>query len=98
MLIPVSSYAMNSNILSTNFKKIYCSNEEFLGNSANKRPHLHCGTNFLSYKKANGDHSNISEMGNCLRTNAVFDDIKANKNAFINYQAIYTVRGHKLRF
>ena len=84
LLIPALSSAMIFN-----FKKTFCANEEFVGNQANKRPHLHCGNNFLSYKKANGDHSNISEMGNCLRTNAVFDDIKANPKSFENYQAIY---------
>lgn len=75
--------------LKTNFKKIYCGNQEFLGNSATKRPHLHCGESFLAYKKANGDHTNITDFGTCNRTNAVFDDIKSNKNAFADYQGIY---------
>jgi hypothetical protein len=74
---------------SANFKRVYCNNEEFLGNPAAKRPHLHCGAGFISYKKANGDHSNITDIGNCNRTNTVFDDIKASPNAFENYPAIY---------
>ena len=51
----------------------------------------------MSYKKANGDHANIADVGNCLRTNAVFDDIKANTQSFADYQAIYNalVRYHQ---
>lgn len=87
--LPVISFAANSDFIKVNFKKTFCNNQDFLGNAASKRPHLHCGTDFISYKKANGDHSNITDAGNCARTNAVFDDIKANKNAFADYQAIY---------
>ena len=72
-----------------NYKKIYCGNTEFIGNAANKRPHLHCGTNFLSYKKSNGDHTNLTDVGTCIRTDSVFDDIKANVNSFADYQTIY---------
>ncbi|USQ15453.1 hypothetical protein J2N86_14525 (plasmid) [Legionella lytica] len=82
------SFAGNA-YFSINFKKTFCDNQEFLGNGAKKRPHLHCGTTYISYKKANGDHSNITEMGDCTRTNAVFDDIKFNRTAFANYEAIY---------
>lgn len=84
-----TSFAENTDFSKMNFKKTFCNNEDFLGNGGAKRPHLHCGTNFISYKKANGDHSNITDMGDCNRTNGVFDDIKANKVSFANYEAIY---------
>ncbi|KTD17913.1 hypothetical protein [Legionella jordanis] len=87
MALPVmASAGLHANL---NFKKTFCGNEDFLGNAGAKRPHLHCGTSFISYKKQTGDHSNISEPGNCVRTNAVFDHIKANINSFENYSAIY---------
>lgn len=87
--LPALSFTLNPDFGGINFKKTYCDNQEYLGNAATKRPHLHCGATFISYKKSNGDHSNITEMGNCSRTNEVFDHIKANKNAFANYPAIY---------
>lgn len=90
VFLPLISFADNSDIGKINFKKTFCNNQEYLGNEGAKRPHLHCGTTFMTYKKQNGDHSNITEMGDCLRTNAVFDNIKLNKNAFANYQAIYS--------
>ncbi len=84
----VSSFAYVPHV-KVNFKKTYCNNQEFLGNSASKRPHLHCGETFIAYKKANGDHTNITEFGSCGRTDSVFDDIKANRNAFADYQGVY---------
>lgn len=87
--LPVISIADNADLIKSNFKKVYCNNQEYLGNSGAKRPHLHCDSNFMSYKKASGDHSNITEFGDCHRTNAVFENIKANRTAFADYQAIY---------
>ncbi|PWY55065.1 hypothetical protein DGG96_12825 [Legionella qingyii] len=87
--VSVNSFA-NIPQFKVNFKKMYCGNVEYLGNDKTKRPHLHCGETFMSYKKANGDHANITEYGTCGRTDAVFDDIKANRNAFADYQGIYT--------
>lgn len=86
--VSVNAFADMSH-LKVNFKKTYCGNQEFLGNGASKRPHLHCGETFIAYKKASGDHLNITEFGTCSRTDVVFDDIKANKNAFADYQGIY---------
>lgn len=69
---------------------MFCDNQDFLGSSAAKRPHyLHCDASFIAYKKANGDHSNITQKGDCKRKNAVFDDIKSNQGSFADYQAIY---------
>lgn len=87
-LASVSSFA-NASDLMLNFKKTFCGNQEYLGNAGSKRPHLHCGEKFIAYKKASGDHLNIAEQGTCSRTDLVFDDIKANKNAFADYQEIY---------
>lgn len=84
-----TSFADNPDFIRVNFKRAFCNNQDFLGNGAAKRPHLHCGANFISYKKANGDHSNITDIGDCSRTNTVFEDIKANKTAFADYDAIY---------
>ncbi|WP_412754889.1 hypothetical protein [Legionella donaldsonii] len=83
MLVPVISFA------SINYKNTYCGNEKYLGNPKTKRPHLHCGKGFMSYKKASGDHTVITGLGDCKRTDTVFDDIKANRTAFANYTAIY---------
>ncbi|MCL9685130.1 hypothetical protein [Legionella maioricensis] len=88
-LLPMISFANNSDLGKINYKKTFCNNQDYLGNDGAKRPHLHCGSSFMSYKKNNGDHSNITEVGDCLRTNAVFDHIKSNRQAFANYQAIY---------
>ena len=89
ILAPMISFAADTDITKINFKKMFCGNQEYLGNSGAKRPHMHCGTSFISYKKANGDHSNITENGDCTRTNAVFDNVKTNKTAFADYKAIY---------
>ena len=89
MFLPVISFAGEAEFKKLNFKKTFCANQDFLGNSAAKRPHLHCGSDYIAYKKANGDHSNITQMGDCNRTNAVFDDIKSNQGSFADYQAIY---------
>lgn len=88
MFLPVISCAGDVDLKQFNFKKMFCDNQDFLGNPAAKRPHLHCGANFIAYKKANGDHSNITEMGECSRTNAVFEDIKLNKDSFSDHLAI----------
>ncbi len=87
--LSATSFAGTVDLGRINFKRTFCNNQDFLGNAASKRPHLHCGANFISYKKANGDHSNITDMGDCNRTNSVFDDIKANKTAFTDYPGIY---------
>ncbi|WP_231296898.1 hypothetical protein [Fluoribacter dumoffii] len=87
-LISFNTFASQAN-LKINFKKTYCGNVDYLGNSATKRPHLHCGEHFIAYKKNNGDHLNIAESGTCARTDLVFDEIKANRNAFADYQGIY---------
>ncbi|CEG55542.1 hypothetical protein [Legionella fallonii] len=87
--LPAAAFTFATDLGKTNYKKTYCGNQEYLGNPGSKRPHLHCNATFIAYKKPNGDHSNITEMGNCSRTNDVFDHIKANKNSFADYQAIY---------
>ncbi|ARG96914.1 hypothetical protein [Legionella micdadei] len=87
-LAPIASSA-HINLVNVDFKKEFCGNMEYLGNASSKRPHLHCGKSFMAYKKANGDHTNITDIGDCKRTNTVFDDIKANKTAFADYQGIY---------
>ncbi|WP_255464201.1 hypothetical protein [Legionella sp. PC997] len=90
LIISVSANSFaNTSFLKVNFKKTYCGNAEFVGNNANKRPHLHCGETFMAYKKSNGDHTNITEYGTCGRTDSVFDDIKVNRNAFEDYPGIY---------
>ncbi|ETO93939.1 Uncharacterised protein [Legionella longbeachae] len=89
IFLPVTSFAKDIDFFKINFKKTFCNNQEFLGNSGAKRPHLHCGVDFMSYKKANGDHLNLTQVGSCNRTNAVFDDVKSNKEAFADYAAIY---------
>ncbi|CAM3137883.1 Uncharacterised protein [Legionella steigerwaltii] len=88
LLASIPSFA-NASHIKINFKKTYCGNQEYLGNHAAKRPHLHCGETFISYKKATGDHINIAEPGTCSRTNLVFDDIKSKKDAFEDYDSIY---------
>ncbi|MCW8397969.1 hypothetical protein OQJ26_04085 [Legionella sp. PATHC038] len=87
-VISINTFAHTPNF-KINFKKTYCGNVEYLGNAGNKRPHLHCGETFIAYKKANGDHLNLTESGSCGRTNSVFDDVKENRNAFADYQGIY---------
>lgn len=89
LLVTTTSFASYVDTIRLDFKKRFCNGQEFLGNPAKKRPHLHCGSTFISYKKANGDHSNITEAGDCVRTNAVFDDIKANPGTFSDYTGIY---------
>ena len=90
LLLLLPGISMASPILpGVNFKNEYCGNKEYLGNEGAKAPHLHCGKSFIAYKKANGDHLNMAEHGNCVRTDLVFDDIKANKEKFANYAEIY---------
>ena len=80
ILVPSTSFA--------SYKTDYCNSQEYLGNEGKKTPHLHCGKDFLTYKKTADNHSNLNQFGNCKRTVEVIAEIKANKTAFKDYDAI----------
>ncbi len=40
-------------LASANYKTQYCINREFVGNPENRRPHLHCGSNFVTLSLGN---------------------------------------------
>ena len=58
---------------SANFKQ-YCGNQEFLdingGNNPKVKPHIHCGKDYLSYKKTSNNHINVCENNNCYAQRA----------------------------
>ncbi len=59
-------------IEAVNIKKDYCGNEEYVGNSGGKYPHLHCGKSFLTLSKSSGNHNNI--QGRCTKVKEIFED------------------------
>ena len=44
------------------YAKDYCGSKEFLGNAANKKPHLHCGKNFFTWSKTDKNHKNLTDL------------------------------------
>ncbi len=57
-----------------NYKKAYCGNQEFVGNAANKTPHLHCEKNHLTLTR-NGGKQHTPLHGNCNKVNEILGDI-----------------------
>ncbi|AGK49850.1 hypothetical protein BTI_3626 [Burkholderia thailandensis MSMB121] len=51
-VVPLAGFAK-----STNFKKAYCSNSDYVTSSA--RPHFHCGKDFYTYTEKSGNHDNL---------------------------------------
>jgi len=55
-----------------NIRKVYCDNQEYVGNPGGKKPHLHCGKDFLSLKRSSGKHNNLE--GACNKVNEILGD------------------------
>ncbi len=56
-----------------NYKKDYCDNEEYVGNSGHKYPHLHCGKKFLTLSRNKNRHNNL--QGHCNKVNEILGNI-----------------------
>ena len=56
-----------------NYKKEYFSNKAYVGNSANKYPHLYCGKGFFTVATSR-NHDKLESRGNCNKANELLAD------------------------
>jgi hypothetical protein len=80
-------------IASANYKNLYCNREEYVGNSSDRRPHLHCTKDFMAFKYADGTHKNlapnsISRDKKCNATNDLLANPEWNATNTTNPAAI----------
>jgi hypothetical protein len=66
VFLPVTAKAVN-------YKKDYCGNADYVGNTGAKYPHLHCGKSFFTLSKSTG-HINFNGRGNCNKVEEVLAD------------------------
>ena len=72
-----------------NIMREYCGNQEFVGNAANRYPHLHCGKRFLTLSRSGKNHVNL--QGNCNKVNSILGDIDYNYGTAADPAAITRV-------
>jgi hypothetical protein len=73
-----------------NYKKDYCGNRDYVGNTGAKYPHLHCGKSFFSLSRAARDHINFNGRGNCNKVNEILADHQNQYGSATNPAAITT--------
>lgn len=61
-----------------NYKKDYCGNQDYVGNTGARYAHLHCGKNFFTLSKTRTNHTNFNGRGNCNKV----DEVLADKNDY----------------
>ena len=72
-----------------NFKKVYCNRQEFVGNTASRYPHLHCGKDFLSFARTKSAKRNVLQ-GRCNKVNEILNDRARYYDSAANPGAITT--------
>jgi len=81
-ILPVAALA--------NYKKDYCGNKDYVGNSSAKYAHLHCGKSFFTLSRSAKDHINFNGRGNCNKVTEVLDDKKNQYGTAADEDAITT--------
>ncbi len=68
MVLGLSLASMPAMAKKNNYKKDYCSSQDYVGNSSNKYPHLHCGRGFYTYSKGkdSSQHANMVSSGQAM--------------------------------
>ncbi len=57
-----------------NYKKTYCHNQDYVGNTGSRYPHLHCGKTFLTLSRSSSKHDNL--QGRCSKVREILGDSK----------------------
>ena len=60
-----------------NYKSDYCGNQEYVGNDGGRYPHLHCGSNFLTFSRGKKKHDNL--QGKCDKVLEIIDYVESNE-------------------
>jgi hypothetical protein len=66
-ILPTGAFA-------TNYKKDFCGNKDYVGNTGSRYPHMHCGKSFMTLSRSSNDHINFNGRPNCNKVNEVLDD------------------------
>jgi hypothetical protein len=73
-----------------NYKKDYCGNTDYVGNTGAKYPHLHCGKSFFTLSRSGNDHINFNGRPNCNKVNEVLADAQNQYGSAADAAAITT--------
>lgn len=73
-----------------NYKKDYCGNQDYVGNTGARYAHLHCGKSFFTLSKTSTSHINFNGRGNCNKVNDVLADKQNYYGTAANMAAITT--------
>ena len=74
MIVTIAVIAILPMTALANYKKDYCGNKEYVGNTGAKYAHLHCGKSFFTLSRSAKDHINFNGRGNCNKVTEVIDD------------------------
>jgi hypothetical protein len=74
LLVVALLMTLSTTAFAANYKRDYCGNQEYVGNTGARYPHLHCGSNFFTLSRTGSNHINFNGRGNCNKVNEVLDD------------------------
>lgn len=74
MLIILLIMALSTEAFALDYKKTYCGNQEYVGNSGARYAHLHCGKSFFTLSRAKTDKVNFNGRPNCNKVDEVLAD------------------------
>jgi len=84
------SVLLTTTALAVNYKKDYCGNQEYVGNTGSRYAHLHCGKDFFTLSKTSSNHINFNGRGNCNKVDEVLADKEGYYGTAKNMGAITT--------
>jgi hypothetical protein len=88
MAIVAVSLVLPTGAAAVNYKKDYCGNQEYVGNTGKKYAHLHCGKSFFTLSKTKSNHTNFNGNGNCNKVDEVLNDKEGFYGTAANMTAI----------
>lgn len=89
-IIAIAAIAIVPMTALANYKKDYCGNQDYVGNTGAKYAHLHCGKSFFTLSRSAKDHINFNGRGNCNKVTEVLDDKQNEYGTATNMGAITT--------
>ena len=90
MILVIAAIAILPATALANYKKDYCGNKDYVGNTSAKYAHLHCGKSFFTLSRTGSDHINFNGRGNCNKVTEVLDDKQNQYGTAANMGAITT--------
>lgn len=91
-LVVSAFYVIMLAVEAVNIKRVYCDNQEFVGNLPSRYPHLHCGKSFLTLSRTGSNHLNM--QGQCNVVDRVLSDWEFYYGRARDPQAITNVLNH----